>query len=181
MAELRTIYEAEIGYVSESLQRLGVRYGDVEDIAHDVFVTLQRKLVDYDATRPLRPWLFGICLRIASDYRRSARIRRETGSDHISEPVDDAARPDDQLIARDARRRVLAGLDALSLEQRAVFVLHELDDISISEVAVALEIPLNTAYSRLRLARARFTAAIRRDRAVEHETSERSVRVGGSR
>jgi RNA polymerase sigma-70 factor (ECF subfamily) len=181
MAELRTIYEAEIGYVSESLQRLGVRYFDVEDVAHDVFVTLQRKLGDYDSTRPLRPWLFGICLRVASDYRRSARIRRETGSDQLPEPVDGAARPDDHLIAREARRRVLEGLGALSLEQRAVFVLHELDGIAIAEVAGALEIPLNTAYSRLRLARARFTAAIRRDRAVEHETVERTRRAGGSR
>jgi RNA polymerase sigma-70 factor (ECF subfamily) len=160
--ELGAIYAAQVTYVWETLQRLGVRAGDVEDIAHDVFITVHRRLTDYDPGRPIRPWIFGICLRFASDYRRSARIRREVGADAAAEPVDRAPRADDQLAQRQARQLVLDALSALPLEQRAVFVLHELDGVAMPEIAVTLDAPLNTLYSRLRLARKQFVAEVRR-------------------
>jgi len=176
--DLEAIYEAEIAYVWESLHRLGVRPGDVEDVAHDVFVTVHRRLGDFDRARPIRPWLFGICLRTASDYRRSARIRREVGSDGVAEPVDDAPRADDAIAAHDARRRVLDALAVLPLDQRAVFVLHELDGIAMPEIARVLDAPLNTLYSRLRLARSRFADAVRREAAADPTLARRA---GGSR
>jgi len=158
---LREIYEAEVAYVWETLRRLGVRAGDVEDVAHDIFVTVHRRLADYDPGRPLRPWLFGFCLRVASDYRRSARITREVPADAAGEPVHRGPQPDEELATADARHRVYLALETLPLDQRAVFVLHELDGFTMPEIAVTLEAPLNTLYSRLRLARKQFTVAVR--------------------
>jgi len=159
--DLAAIYEAELPYVWESLRRLGVREADLEDVAHDLFIALQRRLPDYDPARPLRPWLFGFALRVASDYRKSARVRLEV----VAAPRDTAdARPgaEERLAAREARDLILRALDSLTLEQRAVLALHDLDGYSMPEIAQALGEPLNTLYSRLRAARIEFTAAVRR-------------------
>lgn len=60
------------------------------------------------------------------------------------------------------RRLVTRALDAIAIERRAVFVMHDMDGIAVPEIARVLEMPLNTAYSRLRLARDEFRDAIRR-------------------
>ena len=160
----RAVFEAEFSYVLNSLYRLGVRRSDLEDLAHEVFVTVHQILPDYDPTRPLRPWLFGIAFRIASDYRRRARHTREVPEAWGHEPADGARPADEQLASEQSRRLVIEALEALDLDRRAVVVLHDIDGQSIPEVAHALNIPLNTAYSRLRLAREQLRAAIQRIR-----------------
>src|SRR4051812_36542553 len=75
--DFRVIYEAHFNYVWHSLRRIGVQDADLEDLAHDVFVAFYRGLDNYDPTRPVKPWLFGICFRVASDHRRRARHRFE--------------------------------------------------------------------------------------------------------
>ena len=157
--DFRTIFELEVGYVMRTLRRLGVAPSDVEDLAHDVFLAVHQTLHSYDPTRALRPWLFGFAFRVASHYRRSAG--RETPLDNAESVADTAERPD-ALVEREARRRlVLAALDGIELSRRAVFVLHELDGVTCEEIAKTLEIPTGTVYSRLRLARQDFEAAVK--------------------
>src|SRR5262245_47602718 len=74
---LEDLFKAESSYVWNTLRRLGVQERDLEDLTHEVFLTVHRRLGDYDATRPVRPWLFGIALRTALRYRELARHRRE--------------------------------------------------------------------------------------------------------
>ena len=167
--EFRAVFESECTYVWHALRRLGVRERDLEDVAHDVFVTVHRRLGDYDPSRPLRPWLFGIALRVASDYRRLARNRLEIvsamGAGEADEPADETPDALARYEQAEARRMVLEALAVLDLDKRAVFVMHELDGHAMPEIAAALSIPLNTAYSRLRLAREQFTVVVRRLRA----------------
>lgn len=160
--EFRAVYDADFGYVWQSLRRLGVHQRDLEDLCHDVFVVVFRNLDSFDVRRPMRPWLFGIAFRVASDYRRSARFRREvTGSEPGELPS--PALPADELMVRRERQRLVArALEELGLERRAVFVMHDVDGHVMPDIAAALGVPLNTAYSRLRLARADFAAAVRR-------------------
>jgi RNA polymerase sigma-70 factor (ECF subfamily) len=73
--------------------------------------------------------------------------------------------PEEQLAAHDDRRLVLAALEGIDLERRAVFILYEIDGTAMSEIAQSLGIPVNTAYSRLRVARGEFAAAVKRLRA----------------
>ena len=116
-----------------------------------------------DQSRPLRPWLFAFAYRVAAAHRRLARHRVEV----VGEPVDspaNAVRADDALMLREDRELALRALECVDLDRRAVFVLHEVDGVAIPEVAGALKIPTNTAYSRLRLARQEFDAAVRRMR-----------------
>lgn len=155
----QSVYEAELDYVWNSLRRLGIAPAHLEDLTHDVFTTAWKKLADYDASRPIRPWLFGIAMRLASDFRQRAWQHREVGGEEI-DASDDAPLPDAHVERRQARAMVLEALDALPLERRAIFVMHELDGIGIPDVAVALNVPLNTAYSRLRLARRDFAEAV---------------------
>ncbi|PKN54208.1 MAG: hypothetical protein CVU56_27815 [Deltaproteobacteria bacterium HGW-Deltaproteobacteria-14] len=157
----RALYEREFAWVHRTLRRLGARDRDLEDLAHDVFVVVYRRLADYDPARPLRPWLFGIAFRVVSDYRRRASFSRESAI--APEVADAAATPPEQeaAVARgEARDLVLLALDGMDLDQRAVFVLHELDGLSIPEIAATLTVSHNTLYSRLRLARAKFADAV---------------------
>lgn len=154
------VYDAELSYVWNSLRRLGVAERDLEDIAHDVFVVVHRKLGEFDRSRPIRPWLFGIAFRIASKYRRKSSQVRELLDDAPQAAVAPVA--DEALSRREARALVSRALDSLELNRRAVFVMHELDDLPVPQIAEALELPLNTAYSRLRLGRQDFASAVRR-------------------
>jgi RNA polymerase sigma-70 factor, ECF subfamily len=161
-----TLYRSEFSYVWKTLRRLGAPPQDLEDLVHDLFVVVHRHLSDFDPDRPLRPWLFGIAVRVVADFRRSPRSTRERLGES-AEPVDQAPSPHERLEGAEARAVLMKALDGLDLERRAVFVMHELDEIPVPEVASTLAIPLNTAYSRLRLARADVAQAIQRFRAGE--------------
>lgn len=135
----------------------------------EVFVRVHREIETFDTERPVRPWLFAFAVRVASEYRRRAHHRREVFGETIDVAAP-AASPEKELERAEARRVVEQGLDALDEDQRAVFVLHELDEIPVPEIARALAIAEGTAYSRLRAARATFTAAIRRRALSERRT-----------
>jgi RNA polymerase sigma-70 factor, ECF subfamily len=158
----RAIFDGELVYVWHTLRRLGVREADLKDLCQEVFLTVHHLMDDFDQERPVRPWLFGIAYRIALRYRALARNAREVLGDEPQEVVDPAPSAEEHLAKRDAERLVQAAIASIELRRRAVFVLHELDGQAIPQVADALSIPLNTAYSRLRLAREEFTSAVQR-------------------
>jgi len=157
------IFASEFDYVWHSLRRLSIPERDLEDLVHDVFFRVYEHLSDFDTTRPLKPWLFGFAFRVASDYRRRFSNQREV-LDEDSEAVDTAPSALDQLLRAEALSLAQVALNSVNLERRAVFILHELDGCAMPEIALALALPVNTAYSRLRLAREQFHAAARRER-----------------
>jgi len=153
-------YDQEFEAVWLYLRRLGVPEADVEDAVHDVFVVAHRRFGTYDPSRPLRPWLLGIAFRVAAGSRRRHRLEvmlAEPGP----EPADDARAPDEVVASEQAKSRLQAALSKLDIHQRAVVVMHDLHGISVPEIADALDVPLNTVYSRLRLGRAKISAALR--------------------
>jgi RNA polymerase sigma-70 factor (ECF subfamily) len=168
--EFSAVFDAEFSYVWATLRRLGVRPSDVEDVTHDVFVHVYRRFEELDPNRPVRPWLFAFAYRVASDYRRLARHRCEVLDDAkdgsaprlVVAAVSTEPLPDAALLRGEAEALVHLALESIEPDRRAVFVLHELDECPIPEVARVLGIPLNTAYTRLRTARAEFSAAVKR-------------------
>jgi len=159
--ELADIFRSEFSYIWNTLARLGIRSADLEDVAHDVFCQVHLQISAYDPARPLRPWLFGFAFRLASDYRRRASNRLELSGIAIERAANHPA-ADDQLISAEERWLIESALRSVPLERRALLMLHEIDGESIPTIAAALDIPLNTAYSRLRLARADLAAAVRK-------------------
>jgi RNA polymerase sigma-70 factor, ECF subfamily len=159
--EFRSLFEEHLDYVWNSLRRLGVPPRDIEDLAHDVFLKVYVQLDRYEPRRPIRPWLFGFAFRVASDYRRLARNRLEL----LDVPVERSAsdpNPLEHLEAAEAMILAEAIVGRIDLLPRAVFILHELDECPIPEIAEVFGIPVATAYSRLRLARKQFSQAVDR-------------------
>ena len=154
----RDVFDREAGYVWNTLRRLGVRHDDLKDQSQEVFLTVHHLLPDFDIGRPMRPWLFAIAYRIAARYRvRSARQPSAASTDQ----VDLGRRPDEELADKEAQALVLEAMEAIEFTRRPVFLLAEIDQVPIPEIAHALSIPLNTAYSRLRIAREEFASASR--------------------
>jgi RNA polymerase sigma-70 factor, ECF subfamily len=158
---LKQIFDEHASYVWRVLRRLGVDDADVEDVCQEVFLVVHRKLDTFDGRSAMRTWLYGICLRVASEYRRRPHRRRE----QVAETVPEQSMPatqDDALDRRRALDRLDAALDQLDDDKRAVFVLYEIEQLPMMEIALAAGCPLQTAYSRLRAARAHVEAAMRR-------------------
>jgi RNA polymerase sigma-70 factor, ECF subfamily len=155
-------FDREFSYVWNTLRRLGIHERDVEDISHEVFLRVYAQWAAYDPSRAARPWLFGFAYRAAADYRRLARHRVALVGDIGSLELAATETADIELILHDSTEFVHRALEQLDFDQRAVFVLHELDGCTMKAVAATLSIPVNTAYSRLRLARSRFTIVVRR-------------------
>lgn len=163
--DFRRLFDAEMPYVWKTLRRLGVDAGEVPDVANEVWILVHRRLDTYDRMRPIRPWLFGIAFRVATAHFRSSRRRHEFLSED-GEPAQslasDVPPADEQLSAQDAHRLVVEALQFVDLERRAIFVMHDMDELPMKEISEVLGVAVNTAYSRLRLARDEFKVAINR-------------------
>jgi RNA polymerase sigma-70 factor, ECF subfamily len=156
----RTLFEADFGFVFATLRRLGVAPRDLEDVTHEVFLRVYAHWHEYDPSRPSRPWLFLFAYRQASDYRRLARHRREV----LGEPIEPSVPPeaDELLDGRDQRALVEAALREVDLDRRAILLLHDMEETPMADVAKLLGIPVQTAYSRLRVGREELVKAARR-------------------
>lgn len=158
---MRTIFDEHARYVIRTLRHLGIAEADVEDVAQDVFVTVHRKLAEFEGRAKLRTWLYAICLRVASDHRRRAYVVRERATDNP--PVDTGERsgiePDTSAESRGFVQHLLAGLDE---DKRNVLVLYEVEGLTMREVAEVVGCPLQTAYSRLHAARELLQVALQR-------------------
>lgn len=154
-------YAAHFRGVWRTLHRLGVSRAQLDDAAQDVFVVVYRRLAEFDG-RSLRGWLYAIAVRVASDYRRRLWQRRSMPlSESVVDPAPDPGRASE---LGESVRLLHELLGELSDDQRVVFVLGELEQLTAPEIAKALEVNLNTVYSRQRAARARFEAALLRRR-----------------
>lgn len=163
-ASFREVFEAELAYVVRSLRRLGVHEVDVEDVAQEVFVLVHARFGDYDPARPVRPWLFSFATRVAANYRRLARHRREAGDRAPERHATASPSPEERAAQSEARELLLRALERVPFERRTVVVMHDLDGFATSVIAESLAIPLNTVYSRLRIGRAELEEAIRVER-----------------
>jgi RNA polymerase sigma-70 factor, ECF subfamily len=160
----RTLYDTHIDFVWRNLRRLGVQEPDADDRAQDVFVVAHRRFDEFeDRGHGARAWLFEIVLRVASEARRHRRRHPD-----IPEGTDCMDRIGVEPTQADAvsRRETLSKLDAaleqIDLDRRAVLVLHEIEEMTAPMIAQALSIPLNTVYSRLRVARKKLEEALAR-------------------
>jgi len=165
--DFQKLYRRELDYVWGTLRRLGAHPSDLEDLTHEVFVTAYRKRTEYDSIRPVRPWLGGIAFRVLVKARRGQRAR-EIVDDRI-EVIDTGRGPEEHAADAENRRLLTAAMRTLDDDRRAVFVLHDVDGSSARDIAAELGVPLNTVYSRLRLAReqlAREIACLREGRSA---------------
>lgn len=146
----RQVFDEHGRYVFRVLRYLGVREADLPDLCQEVFIIVHRKIDGFEGRSSIRTWLYRICQRAASDYRRKAHVRREVPGD-----AEDFERPEpeDTSSRLEARNAVAYALDLLDEGKRDVFVLYEIEGLTMREVCEVLDCPLQTAYSRLHSAR----------------------------
>ena len=168
--------------VQESLPRvlawcaqLGGPSVDHEDAAHDVFVVVITKLHHLRRADRYDSWLFGITRRILAAHRRRAWVKRWVPGLTL-ERVDESPSPQRHREMGETSQKVQLALEKLPAAQREVLVLVELQDLTLQEASVLLDIPLGTAKSRLRLAKQKFGQAAR---SVGLEPMHLTVVAGG--
>jgi RNA polymerase sigma-70 factor, ECF subfamily len=146
-------------YVWRVLRSFGVPEADLPDVSQETFITICRQLPSFEGRSSLRTWVYGVALRVAADYRGKAYRRRELVSQAPPEQISSVT-PHAELERQQAWRLVETLLAGLSEEHRQVFVLYELEQLCMREVAEIVGCPLSTAYSRLNAARAAVQAAL---------------------
>lgn len=158
--EFTDVFRQHFDFVWRALRSFGVADAALDDAVQEVFISVHRRLPEFEGRSTLRTWIYSIAYRTAQNHRRSAR-RREAQTLELELPSREPG-PSDQLASAEASRFVLAFLDRLPAERRDVFVLCALEEVTAPDAAEILQIKLNTVYSRLRLARADFREALRR-------------------
>lgn len=164
---LADVYEEHFDFVWRSARRMGVAEAAVDDVVQEVFLVAHRRLADFEGRSKIGTWLFGILMRVVSDYRRT--LRRKGGLAPLPEALasDGSDCPAGLTEQREAVRVLHRLLDTLDDDKRAVFVLAELEQLTAPEIADALGVNVNTVYSRLRAARRTFDEALEAHRAKE--------------
>lgn len=157
----RDVFESQLDFVWNCLRRFGIPERDLEDEALEVFLRLQESLSEFDTTRNIRPWIAGFAYRVACEYRRRPRHRYEQLGCEIDAPAS-VASPEQNAVEGQRRAMISAALDRVDLVRRAVLVMHDVYGYTMPEIAESCDIPLNTAYSRLRVARTEFAQALKR-------------------
>jgi RNA polymerase sigma-70 factor (ECF subfamily) len=168
------VYEEHFGFVWRSVRSLGVMPSSVEDVVQDVFVVVHRRLGEFDGSRAsIKTWLFGILRRTVADHRRTQRRKpaqfgTKEGDAEVEQLTDSQRMGPHETAARAEAVRVLAELlDTLDDDKREVFVLAEIEQMTVPDIAQATGLNVNTAYARLRAARQEFEEAVRRHRAKD--------------
>jgi RNA polymerase sigma-70 factor (ECF subfamily) len=165
---LEALVEGQYEFVWRQVRRLGVRDGDADDAAQQVFLVAARKL-DQIREGCEKSFLYQTALRVASDYRRANRRRFESSFSDATDLPDriDFAPSTDELLDLQRARRVLDNvLDRLPMDLRAVFVLHELEQTTMADIAQLLNVPSGTVASRLRRARTQFFEILEREQGL---------------
>ncbi len=156
------VYQRYLDFVWASAGHLGAGTDAIDDVVQDVFIVVHSKLATLQRPEALRSWLYGIVRRTVSDYRRSRRTRDAAVASLGAEPRSRQPSPLD-VAERDAELELLENiLSDLDEPKREIFVMVEVLEMTVPEVVQVLEIPINTAYSRLRLARQSFEDALAR-------------------
>jgi len=162
--DVSTVHKDYADFVFQSLQRLGVRPADLDDLRQEVFIVVHKRLHTFDPSGTMQAWLFGICRNLADHYRRRAYMRRETTTTELldTSSEDDMPNPEEYAVAKQARAELEELLDELDLEKRSVLVMYEIDQMGCEDIAEALGVPVGTVHSRLHKARKDFLKVLAR-------------------
>jgi RNA polymerase sigma-70 factor (ECF subfamily) len=173
------LFDSHLSFVWRNLRRLGVSEAQVEDAAQDVFLVVHRRWESWQVERStLETWLFGIVLRVAHNYRRAQRRRLAwllPANDRrlLLEAPSHADGPAEILAQREAAAIFERALTKIGEDKRAVFLMIDVEQMTVPEAAAVLGINLNTAYWRLRKARMAFRSALARLRVDDNDLDRR--------
>lgn len=170
-AAFSAIYARHLTSALRWLRAQGVPEGDTEDVAQEVFAIVFHKLHQFDGEKP-GAWIYAICKRAASDYRRRAWFRHALSRRHefsVEHVANEGGSPATELEAKERYRLMWRILSNMRAKQRSVFVLFEVEGCTGAEIAALEGIPEKTVWSRLSRARKRFIELERQFRLPDHQ------------
>lgn len=159
----RRVFEDHLDYVWRVLRHLGVPERDLQDLAQEVFVIVHRRLPEFEPRASMKTWLWAIAWRVAKTGSRERRRRPldlVESLDH-HDPSERLPSPEENVSRAEVLARLDRVLSELDPSQREVFVLHEVEGLSMQAITEVMGCPLQTGYSRLRIARSKVRAAFR--------------------
>jgi len=150
-ADLARLYRDHVDHVWRGLRRLGVHEASVDDAVQEVFVVVHRRFGEFEGRSALRTWIYGICINVARNYRRTQRRVHE----ELEEAAIEGTTLDpEQQAARASKVRLLDSLlQQLDDDKREVLVLAEIEGLSAPEIGELLDVKVPTVYTRLRAAK----------------------------
>lgn len=157
-----TIYAQNVGFVSLAVRRSGVKREALDDVVQEVFMVVHCKLATLESPAVLRSWLYGIVRRKVWEFRRKELAGQSASAlrpEHLGDVMLTQAAPDG-VEERVSARQHLALLRLVEPVKRQVLLMAKLDELTCPEIAESLNIPVSTAYSRLRHAREELEAAM---------------------
>jgi RNA polymerase sigma-70 factor, ECF subfamily len=158
------LYRSHATTVARWAARLGGPTIDVEDIVHEVFIVVERRLSEFRGESKPSTWLYRITDLVTRAHRRKARFRRLLSREVEAEPnygfPSSHLSPVEALIQRERTRLVYRAIDSLGERYRAVFVLFELEGLSGEQIATLTGLKVSTVWVRLLRARKRFVAKL---------------------
>jgi RNA polymerase sigma-70 factor, ECF subfamily len=165
------VYDEWFALVSRWVAALGASEADREDLVQDVFIVAHRRLSSFDGGN-LAGWLYQIARRKVRDYRSLAWVKHFFASSRM--PLSDStlqtlSGPLEHLETREKAAFLQQLLNSLNPEQRAAFVLFEIEGMSGDEIARLQRVPINTVWARIYKARKKLQEAVAR---VEHEADQ---------
>lgn len=166
--EFSQIYRNYFSFIWACARRLGVTEAERDDFVQDVFITISARLPTLQQPESLRAWIYGIVRRTASTYHRTKRTKDSNTSAYrrnLDLVYPQSPSPQDLTEQTDQVKLLWALLEKLDPLKREVFVLAELDEMTVPEISSAIEVPTNTVYSRLRSARQELEEALMRHNA----------------
>lgn len=139
-------------------RRIVRRHEVADDVVQETFLRVWQNLGSFDASRPFGPWVCRIAANLAINHVRSPESRE----DPLPETDDPTQAPDplENVLDVEAAAQLERALFSLNPEQRAVFVLRNVEELSYREIAEALDIEIGTVMSRLSRARERLRGAL---------------------
>jgi RNA polymerase sigma-70 factor (ECF subfamily) len=157
-SEFSAAYREHVDFVWRVLARRGVAAAELEDATQEVFVVAHRRWGAWDEQSSLRAWLYGVACRVASTHHRGRRRQQRKHDSMLARPAEPGL--DVWLEDRDRLAALAQAIEDLEPEQREIFVLADLESMTVPVIAELLGSNINTIYSRLRRARARIVRAM---------------------
>jgi RNA polymerase sigma-70 factor (ECF subfamily) len=161
------LFRDHAAFVWRVLRRFGVHDADLEDVCQEVFLVVHRRLHEFEGRSSLSTWIYEIARRSALAHLRLRPQRREQGPDALNTMLDAAPAADQALAQRAALDWLELSLLELDEDKREAFILYELEELSLADVAAAVGAPINTVHYRIQTARATLLKRERAQQLVE--------------
>ncbi|HEY5955683.1 MAG TPA: RNA polymerase sigma factor [Polyangiaceae bacterium] len=162
------LYQTYFSFIWSVTRYLGVERAEVDDVVQEIFVIIHRRMHSIEQPESVRSWIYSIIRRAVGRYRRTRRAKGTSmGVDRVEPETMQLDWSTPHSLAEQSEQVELLQtlLDKLDPPKREVFILVELEEMTAPEIAIAIGIPLNTVYSRLRAARQELDEALQRHHA----------------